>query len=573
MTTISLRSRHPLVVPLCLLALALPACGDDGGANPSGTDSTGPDGPPTTGNDTAVDDTGTDTGSPLDIDVVPAPGGIRRLTPAQYVDSVEVMLGAAAAEAADPPPLPQLGSFDSETAVIEPLTPVDIEDYESSAMAIGTSLMSDSTQLAVVAPCINVSQDDACYEEIARELGRLAWRRPLTEDEVGTLTEIGLAGREWAEGDFMTGVKYEVAAVLESPNFLYVTAVGMPTGDDDIRELDAYELATRLSFFLVGHTPDLALLDLAEAGGLESDADIEALAYEMLDRPEARERLMAFYDELYRLRDLENKGKDNDLFPTFTPELANAMRQETQLLIQNVVFEEQSSFLNIFDATYTFVNDDLAQLYGMEPPAFPWQLVALPADQGRSGFLTQGAFLSVFSHPDVNSPTRRGLFVQEVLLCTDIQPPPPDVNPMPPTPTEGQTLREWMEQVHNADEGCASCHGVMDPVGFAFERFDPIGGHRQLDNGLPIDSSGDVAGLGTFGNAADLVQLLRNDPRTPNCVVRNLYRSTLGHHEGDAQAEGIAVLDTTFSETNYNYKAVMVELTLNPLFRLVDTPK
>ena len=409
MTTIPLRSRHPLVVPLCLLALALPACGDDGGADPSGTGSTGPGGPPTADNGTAVDDTGADTTDPIDIDVVPAPGGIRRLTPSQYVDSVEVMLGVTAAEAADPPPLPQLGSFDTETAVIEPLTPVDIEDYESSAMAIGTAVMSDSTQLAVVAPCINVSQDDQCYEEIAQALGRFAWRRPLVDDEIRTLAEIGLAGREWAEGDFMTGVKYEVAAILESPNFLYVTAVGVPTGNDDIRELDSYELATRLSFFLVGHTPDLALLDLAEAGGLESDADIEALAYEMLERPEARERLMAFYDELYRLRDLETKGKDSDLFPTFTPELANAMRQETQLLIQNVVFEEESSFLNIFDASYTFVNDDLAQLYGMEPPAFPWQLVALPVDQGRSGFLTQGAFLSVFSHPDINSPTRRGL--------------------------------------------------------------------------------------------------------------------------------------------------------------------
>lgn len=573
MTTISLRSGHPLMVPLCILALALPACGDDGGADGSGTGSTGTDGPPTADNDTTVDDTGTDTGDPFDVDVIPAPGGIRRLTPDQYVDSVELMLGAAAAEAADPPDLPQLGSFDSETATREPLTPVDIEDYESSALAIGTAVMNDSAQLAMVAPCINVSQDDACYEEIARSLGRFAWRRPLTEAEIESVTGIALAAQQWASGDFMTGVKYEVATILESTNFLYVTEVGMPTGEGEIRELDPDELATRLSFFLVGHTPDLALLDLAEAGGLDSDADIEATAYELLDRPAARERAMAFYDELFRLRDLQNKGKDSVLFPTFTRELAEAMRQETQLLIQNVVFEEESSFLNIFDASYTFVNDDLAQLYGIDPPAFPWQLVPLPADQGRAGFLTHGAFLSVFSHPNINSPTRRGLFVQETLLCTDIQPPPPEVNPMPPSPTEGQTLRQWMEQVHNSDSGCADCHGLMDPVGYAFERYSPIGAHRQLDNGLPIDSSGTVPGLGSFATAAELAQLIRNDPRTPNCVVRNLYRSTLGHREGSDQVEGIALLDDNFAETNYNYKALMVELTLNPLFRLVDAPK
>ncbi|MCA9707177.1 MAG: DUF1592 domain-containing protein [Myxococcales bacterium] len=559
-------------MPLCILALALPACKGEGGGDGTGTTGMDTEGPSTADDTGTTGDTETD-GDPIDVDVVPAPGGIRRLTPSQYVQSVELMLGAAAAAAADPPPLPQLGSFDSETAVGEPLTPIDIEAYEGSALDIGTAVMNDSSGLAVVAPCINLSHDAACYQQIAENLGRFAWRRPLLDEELTTLTTIAAAGQEWASGDFMTGVKYEVAAILESPNFLYVTEVGQPTGEGDVRELDQYELATRLSFFLVGHTPDLGLLDLAASGGLSTTADIEAVAYELLDRAEARDRLSEFYDEVYRLRDLETKGKDATLFPTFTPELAAAMRQETQLLLLNVVFEEQSNFLNIFDAGYTFVNDDLAQLYGMASPAFPWQLVQLPVEQGRAGLLTQGAFLTVFSHPDINSPTRRGLFVQETVLCTDIQPPPPTVNPMPPTPSEGQTLRDWLEDTHNSDDGCASCHGLMDPVGYAFERYNAIGAYRQLDNGLPIDSSGDVGGLGTFANASELATLIRNDPRTATCVVRNLYRSTLGHREGIDQADGIALLDEAFAETDYNYKAVMVELTLNPLFRLVDAPK
>jgi hypothetical protein len=328
-----------------------------------------------------------------------------------------------------------------------------------------------------------------------------------------------------------------------------------------------------VSFFLIGRTPDLAMHDLAQAGGLGSDVELRALALELHERPEARERLAEFYDELYRLRDLENKGKDAMLFPMFDQELAAAMRQETLLLIQNVVFQEQTSFLGIFDADYTFVNDALAQLYGISPPAFPWQLVQLPADQGRAGILTQPAFLTVFSHPNINSPTRRGLFVQETLLCFDIQPPPPTVMANPPSPTEGQTLRQWLEEQHASDETCSTCHGLMDPIGFAFERFDPVGQYRQLDNGLPIDSSGDVAGVGTFGNAAELAALVRNDPRTPNCVVRNLYRSTLGHDDGPDQVEGINVLDAAFADSEYDYKGLMVELTVNPLFRLVDAPK
>lgn len=577
MKTLSLRSGH--VLPLCLVALSLSAAGcrdDEKGTPADGTDSaSGTVGMDTeTDGDGTVDDTGgTDTDGPVEVDVVPAPGGMRRLTPSQYVKSVQVLLGEDAAAAANPPPLPELGHFDSWTAVNEPLTPVDIELYESSAMAIGAVVRDDPSTLAQLVPCVNGGQDASCYDEVAETLGRLAWRRPLTAEEIGTLAGFGVAGQEWGGGDFLVGLRYEVSAILQSPNFTYVIEVGVPTGDGETRELDQYELASRLSFFLLGHTPDLALLDTAEAGGLASDESVRALALELLDRPEARDRLAEFYDELYRLRDLEIKGKDSFLFPAFNEDLAAAMRQETLLLIQNVVFQEQSSFLGIFDANYTFVTDELAQLYGLPAPQYPWQLVPLPENQGRAGILTQPAFLTVFSHPNVNSPTRRGLFVQETLLCTDIQPPPPDVTIMPPAPMDGQTLRQWMEQTHNSNESCSGCHGLMDPIGYAFERYDAIGQFRQLDNGLPIDSSGDVPGVGTFANAAELAAIVRNDPRTPNCVVRNLYRSTLGHDEGLDQIDGINALDAAFAASEYDYKGLMVELTVSPLFRLVDAPK
>jgi hypothetical protein len=575
MKTLSL-SAHAFALPLCIAALVT-GCRDDevplpGDGTESASGTEGVESGSESGGATVDDTGGTETDGPEDVDVIPAPGGIRRLTPTQYVESIEVMLGTAAAEAAAPPPLPELGHFDSHTAVNEPLTPVDIESYESSAMAIGNAVRDDPSLLAEMVPCVTGGQDVSCFDAVARELGRLAWRRPLTDEEIDVLSGIAIAGQEW-DGEFLTGIKYEVAAILQSSNFLYVVEVGVPTGEGDVRELDQYELASRLSFFLLGHTPDLALLELAESGDLSSDADVRAVALELLDRPQARDRLAEFYGELYRLRDLENKGKNAMMFPTFDAELAEAMRQETLLLIENVVFQEQTSFLDIFDANYTFVNDELAQLYGMAPPAFPWQLVPLPQNQGRAGFLTQAAFLTVFSHPNVNSPTRRGLFVQETLLCTEIQPPPPEVMAMPPAPTEGQTLRDWLEQMHNSDASCAGCHGLMDPIGYAFERFDPIGQFRQLDNGLPIDSSGEVSGVGTFSNAAELATIVRNDPRTPNCVVRNLYRSTLGHEEGADQADGINLLDATFAGSDYDYKGLMVELTVNPLFRLVDAPK
>lgn len=572
MKRLLLRPGRALFVPLCLIALTLPAagCRDDAGGGGETDDGTGTAGDETAG---TADETGTGDDDGGEIDVIPAPAGLRRLTPSQYVSSVELMLGSAAAAAADPPPLPQLGHFDSQTAVDESLTPTDIERYESSAIDIGSAVMEDPSTLNALVPCVAAGADPACYQTVAEELGRLAWRRPGTDEEIALVVDIANAGYEWGEGDFLTGIKYEVAAILQSPNFLYMVELGEPTGDGDVRQLNNYEMATRLSFFLLGHTPDSDLLDTAESGQLLAEEQIRAVAQDLVERPEARERLGEFYDELYRLRDLENKGKDAGLFPMFSPELAEAMRQETLLLIQNVVFEEEGDFLSIFDANYTFVNNDLATLYGMSPPDFPWQLVPLPEGQNRAGFLSQAAFLTTFSHTDVNSPTRRGLFVQETLLCTEIQPPPADVNPVAPEPMVGQTTREWLEQIHNADPSCAACHGLMDPVGFAFEHLDAIGAYRQLDNGLPIDTTGEVAGLGTFSNPAELASLVRNDPRTPNCVVRNLYRSTLGHEEGLDQAEGMVLLNDSFAESEYNYKSLMVELAANPLFRLVDAPK
>lgn len=576
MKRLSLHSGHALCIPLCLLALTLPTvgCGDDGGGGGGTDEGTATEGPATAGDtEGTADETGTDDGPGEEIDVIPAPGGMRRLTPNQYRASVGVLLGDAAAEVADPPSLPQLGHFDSHTAVNESLTPTDIERYESSAMRIGTAVQNDHSALAAVVPCVAPTAAASCYDTVAEEFGRLAWRRPLTAEEISQIVDIANAGNAWGEGDFLTGIKYEIAAILQSPNFLYVVELGEPTGDGDLRELGNYEMASRLSFFLLGHTPDGALLDTAEQGQLTSDDQVRAVAQDLLERPEARERVAEFYDELYRLRELDNKGKDDEMFPTFTPELAAAMRQETLLLLQNVVFEEEGNFLDVYDANYTFVNNDLAALYGMAPPDFPWQLVPFPEGQARAGFLSHPAFLTAFSHSAVNSPTRRGLFVQETLLCTTIEPPPPDVNPVAPTPQDGQTLREWLEQQHNAEDSCAACHGLMDPVGFAFENYDAIGGYRMLDNGLPIDSSGNVPGLGTFADAQELAGLVRNDPRTPTCVVRNLYRSTLGHDDGLDQLEGMTQLNEVFAETEYDYKNLMVELTVNPLFRLVDAPK
>jgi hypothetical protein len=229
--------------------------------------------------------------------------------------------------------------------------------------------------------------------------------------------------------------------------------------------------------------------------------------------------------------------------------------------------------LGLFDADYTFVDAELAALYGVTaPPEGVWAKVTLPAAQQRAGILTHAGWLAMQSHTDVNSPTRRGLFIVEGLFCTDIPNPPPEVDAQPLQPEPGQTLREALE-VHMTNEGCATCHVMTDPLGFAFESYDPIGQFREVEAGKPIDASGEVDGVGAFDGAAELMALVRDDPRLPGCLVRNVYMQGIGFVPGPEVAPALDQVELGFAEADHRMKRMLVELAASPLFRQVGEPK
>src|SRR5690606_28574839 len=195
------------------------------------------------------------------------------------------------------------------------------------------------------------------------------------------------------------------------------------------RVLSPLELATRMSFFLLGRTPDAALLAQAEAGELRTDAQVRAAARAMLRRAEARVSLATFYSELLRLRDLPGLSKNAALFPQFTPSLAESMAQETLRLVEEIVWEQDGDILGLLDAEYTHVDAELAALYGVPAPEDPGlSAVRLPDAQGRAGILGHASFLARFAHPAITSPTRRGLFIRTRLLCEVLAPPPPGID-------------------------------------------------------------------------------------------------------------------------------------------------
>lgn len=576
--------RARLGLPLTLAALlglggSSSGCNDGGGADggpETATDSAGDDGDGTGDDGGTADETG-DTGTTeLPEEIEPLPGGMRRLLSHEYQRSIELLFGPEAAAVAIAPPDVADQGWDAVGGAVRSIDSTSVDLYEATATAIADAVVANPATLAGHVPCVTGSPDAACFETIARDLGHLAYRRPLSDDEVAQLTAIANDAAAWSEGSGWTsGLKYELMAILQAPSFIYIREVG-EEDQSGYRRLTGGEMATRLSFFMLGRTPDLATLTAGENGELETETQIRAAAEAMLASDEARVAVFSFFDELHRLRYVADIAslKNPEAFPLMTPALADAMRQESLLLLHDVVWQNDGDWRDLFTAGYTYVNDDLAEVYGMPAPGVGGNFIKVdwPADQHRAGILSQGAFLTVHSHNIMNSPSKRGKYVQQGLLCNPIPPPPPGVVAVLPEPQEGQTLREALIQ-HKEDPSCASCHTPMDEVGFAFEHFDAIGQFRTLDNGSPVVAAGEIEGVGAWADAAELGEILKADPRTPACLINNLLRGELGQVETPGIAPELDNLLGAFEENGYSMKSLMVEMAASPIFRFVDEPK
>lgn len=573
--------RHEILGRSLLTALAVVAgCRGDSSQSSSADDgTTGSDvasssssGAATSGDSSGGDEssTGNDTDGPPA--VTPAPGGLRRLRADQYLGSIDVLLGGAARAAASPPPDQSLLGFDSVGGSIVPLSPAAIEQYERSAIDAAAAAVAEPYTLAQLVPCVTSGPfDDGCYVQVANELGRAAWRRELTIDENQRLVDVGHAARQLNHDSFEVGLKYEIAMILQSPAFIYAVELG-EVDDDGVRRLTTDEWVTRVSLFVLGRAPSPATFDRIDAGELDSPDAPRELAEEWLQQGAARTAVGGFFDELLRVREVELKTKDPVLFPEFTPEAAAAMHDETLMLVDDFVFGDERDIRRLFDADYTYANEALAAVYGVNVQGAEMQRISLPAGQDRLGILAHPSLLSIGSHHDRNSPTRRGLFVQRHLLCNDVPPPPGDVDTNLPEPPEPTTLRSRLEG-HLSTGSCAACHTQTDPIGFAFEHYDAAGRWRELDAGYPIDASGTVPDLGMFDGASQVSLLVRDDPRLAPCFVRNLYRHAIGRPEDDGTAAALEYLTNNFTAADFDMQRLIVDLVENPAFLEIAEPE
>jgi hypothetical protein len=400
------------------------------------------------------------------------------------------------------------------------------------------------------------------------DFGRRAYRRPLTADELLRWQQISV---QLASPDAWEGLRLAVSGMLQSPYFIYRVELGEPDPERPGRlRFTSHEMASRLSFLLWNTTPDDELLDAAAGDTLLTEDGLREHAERMLADPRASKAIQQFFAQYFDLGRLDGIARDPTVYPSFTSTLPASMRTEVQLLVDDFVFRRDADIRGIFGTRNTFVNEELAALYGVDAPGaspIAFVPVELPEDGPRAGMLTLGGFLMMNAHETEPSPTRRGKYLRERVLCQTVMPPPDDVDTnIPEEMGDAQTLRERLEQ-HAENTVCAGCHNFIDPPGFLFESFDSVGVFRTVDkDGYPIDATGALDGV-ELSSATELGPLLAEDPRVGQCVVKQLFRHAQGRLETEAERDIVTDLDDRFADDGYRFKRLLLTLVTHEGFR------
>ena len=346
-----------------------------------------------------------------------------------------------------------------------------------------------------------------------------------------------------------------------------------------------YAIANRLSYLLWDTMPDRALLDAAAKGELRTPEGLERVARTMLQDARARQATDEFFSQWLRFDRMLTAAKDDGRYPSFTPELASMMVQETRMLLGHLVWNDRN-FMEALTADYSFLNADLARLYGLPEPAGEFEIVKFPETLPRAGILGQATFLASTTGPVETSPTARGLFVREHLLCQIVPNPPPGVNTNLPEPATADAARAKRERMleHATNPSCSGCHRLMDPIGFGLEKYDALGGWREQEivdiyagagesrrsKPVPVDitATGEIAGLAnsTFGDARALGRVLAASPVCQDCVVKQVFRYAFGRAEMPSDRATVAGTATVFRSSGFKFKELLISLVRSPQF-------
>jgi cytochrome c551/c552 len=374
----------------------------------------------------------------------------------------------------------------------------------------------------------NESDELPCAKKVISTLARRAYRRPVNDADLEILLSFYQKGRN--KGSFDAGIETALRLILTDPKFLYrIESDPSNATPGTINRISDLELASRLSFFLWSSIPDDELLTVAGQGKLKDPVVLQAQVKRMLADPKAESLVTNFASEWLFLRNLQSVNPAGEDFPNFDENLKQAFRTETEMFVGSVMREDRN-VTDLLTANYTFVNERLAKHYAM-PNIYGSQFRRVTVtDDARRGLLGQGSILTVTSYPTRTSPVLRGKWILENILGTPPPAPPPNVPALKENDEGGKvtTVRERMEE-HRRNPACATCHKVMDPLGFSLDNFDAIGQWRSKEAGLPIDASGQLADGTKVNGVVDLRKALLVHPeRFVGTMTEKLMTYALG---------------------------------------------
>ena len=496
--------------------------------------------------------------------VAPGAAEARLLTRLQYDNTVRDLLGDDTAPAESFPPENTMLGF-SNNADAHRASLLLSERHLASAEGIASRAVARG--LDGLLPCDAGDRSESCADRFITQFGYRAYRRPLFEDERTPLLELFRSGSsQWG---FDKGIELVLQAFLQAPQLLYRTeslegSDAQRLGENRMTiQLDSYQVASRLSYFLWNTMPDDELFALADGGNLLDPETVRAQAYRMLDDERARTTVADFHEQWLGMAQFDGLSRvvpgsdvDNALNPSW--------RSSLEQFVSHAFWDEGGNVQALLSSKSVFVDEPLAALYGVEPGQFE--------DENRAGILTQPGLMSLLAHADQSAPVQRGKFVREQLLCQLLPPPPPDVDTTPPDPDPNATTRERFQQ-HRAEARCDSCHRLLDNLGFGLEAFDYLGRFRSEENGMPVDATGVVVDAGdpsldgAFDGALELTSKLAQSPQVEACLATQWFRYTMGRAEQQADACSLEQVKAAFAESGGDFRELLVSLATTDAFR------
>ncbi len=498
-----------------------------------------------------------------------------RLTQDQYRNAVVELLGDKATVPAALEPDVAIHGLLSVGAGITPVSERGVELFEESALALAGELATKKEVREAVfncAPATVTDADTSCVTKTIETLGRRAWRRPLTTTERDRLVKIATTAAATLK-HFYKGFGYALAAILQSPHFIYRPEFGAAKNAAEPRRYTSWEMASRLSFFLWNGPPDDKLLDAAAKDELIDDATLKVQVERMIADGRMKRGVRAFFSQWLNLAELDELTKDPKVFKHYSAELGAMAREETLRVAEYLVLEQDADLREFFIGRTTFVNRRLAAIYNVKAPAKEgFGKLEFPESGQRRGFFGQVAFLALNSHPVSTSAVLRGVYLREHILCQKVPPPPSDLNTaIPEVDANAKTMRQRLVQ-HMANPACAGCHRFTDIPGLGFERFDGIGRYRTHEHGAVIDDGGTLDEQ-DFADFKSLVEVIANGDRVPMCFVEKMFAYASGRVVGKGEYGAVDAIVDRFNDNGRKVKALLVDLAMSEAFRSVGPIK